>query len=318
MLLWPASVGAHPGGGPPGGTPGGPPVGTPGGPPPGVPISNSNGALPIGKATSAPDTDRGHSEGKGRTDVAPGKPTIGRVATFSGTTLTLTLPTGVSKTFTVDAHAFGQLNVHKGAELAVTSSDGVYATSVTPAEQTIRGTVESVSANTSQVTLSLPNGKTLTIMVAPEAAAHMALSKGIPLTLASHDGGFSADPVVVGKVTSFSGTTLTLTLPTGIVKTFTVDAHVFGQLKPALGSSVAVETANGSRALSVTPAEQTIRGIVESVSANTSQVTLTLPNGNLMMVMVAPEAAARIPLAPGTQLVLTSHDGGVSFTPGRP
>lgn len=184
-------------GGPPGGG-GGRPGGIGGGPPGGMPgaarIPNTttpNGMPPIGRPTSAPDTDRGRSEGKGQTDTTShGKPVIGKVASFNGSTLTLTLPNGTTKTFTVDPHAFGQLRPTPGQNVAVETNNGTEASSVVAADQTISGTVTATSLTS--VTIQLPNGQTRTISVAPQAATRMNLSPGVPVTVVSHDGGASA------------------------------------------------------------------------------------------------------------------------------
>ena len=182
--------GDHPGGGPPGGMPGASRNPNPF-PPMRQPDANPNGTMPIGKATTPPDTDRGRSEGKGRTDsTMHGKPAIGRVASFSGSTLTLTLPNGTVKTFQVDPHAYGQLKPKLGQNLAVETKNGTQASSVVPADQMISGTV--ISSTLTSVTLKLPNGQTRTIAVAPQAAARMNLSPGVPITVTSHDGGMSA------------------------------------------------------------------------------------------------------------------------------
>lgn len=192
-LLGLASIAAaHPGGGP-GGVPGGLPghsAGVPGS------IGNPNGAPPIGRATNAPDTDRGHSEGKGHTDLHQ-KPTVGRVTSFNGSLLTLTLPNGSTKTFAVDSRAFGQLRPAKGMRVAVTSNDGAHASLVVPADQTIRGTVSAISKDL--VTLKLPNGRQETISVAPQAAANMNLTPGASVIMTSHDGGVTALRVSVDR-----------------------------------------------------------------------------------------------------------------------
>jgi len=189
-----------------------PPAGVPAGPPAGVPTHGMPSTLPpvtvprpvtppqpqsapqpVGAPSpgTAPDTDRGRSDGRGQTDATThGRMTVGRVAAFSGTTLTLTLPTGVTKTFTVDAHAYGQLKPQVGQNLAVSSSDGTHVGAAVAADQTIRGTVSSVTRDT--VTLMLPNGRSQTISVASQAATRMNLTPGTKVTIVSHDGGQSA------------------------------------------------------------------------------------------------------------------------------
>lgn len=198
-----ADASGGPGGGRPGGI-GGPPGGMPGGaripttlPPVIQPNSrNPNGTPPVGKSTSAPDTARGRSEGKGQTDTTShGKPVVGKVASFNGSTLTLTLPNGTTKTFTVDPHAFGQLKPKQGQNVAVEMKNGSEASSVVAADQTIRGTV--TASSLTSVTIKLPNGQTRTISVAPQAATRMKLSPGVPVTIVSHDGGASAAAISI-------------------------------------------------------------------------------------------------------------------------
>ena len=182
-------------GGPPGGVSGGRPAGIPGGMPQGIhpngpPSSiNPNSGVPA----TTPATGRGQSgTAPGRTASSThSKPVVGKVASFSGTTLTLTLPTGVTKTFTVDAHAFGQLKPEPGTPVAVASEDGTNADSIVPANQAIQGTVSAVTRNS--VTMTLPNGNTVTVVVPAQAAAHVPLKPGSQAILISHDGGFSAD-----------------------------------------------------------------------------------------------------------------------------
>jgi hypothetical protein len=217
-LLFSASLSvadAHP----PGGLPVGPPAGIPGGPripvappiQPGLPSQsnqgtahNPNGRPPSGAATSAPDTDRGNSEGKGRTDTAGSHAFVGSVTAFNGTTLTLKLPNGTTKTFTVDAHAHGQLRAHNGQNVAIHVDAQGRVTQIAPADQTISGKVSGVTKNT--VTLTLPNGRTQTIGIASQAAAHISLMPGAQATIVSHDGGRTASSITVrGKHQSAKG-----------------------------------------------------------------------------------------------------------------
>lgn len=192
VAVVPGIAEAH--GGPQGGAPGAGRLGHG----PGAAPGNPNGAEPVGRATGAPDTDRGHSEGKGHTDVLKrAMPTVGRVASLHGSRLTLSLPNGTRKTFSVDARAFGQMRPARGESVAVESDDGMRASSIAPADRTIRGNLTAVSRDT--VTLKLPNGRTQTIFVAPEAAARMNLSPGTPLTVISHDGGASATQIRVDR-----------------------------------------------------------------------------------------------------------------------
>ncbi|HEV2262875.1 MAG TPA: hypothetical protein VGR69_11365 [Candidatus Rubrimentiphilum sp.] len=191
-LLSAAALAAPPGGvggGRPGTMPAVPPVGRPIGRPATAP--NPNGTPPVGRATNAPDTDRGRSEGKGRTDTTR---TMGTVASFTGTTLTLKLPTGITKTFTVNAHARGQLK--PGAAVVVTTRpNSSSVVSIVPANQSVTGTVVGTTKTT--VTLKLPNGRTQTISVASQAAAHMNLTPGSVVTVMSNNGGMTATKIIV-------------------------------------------------------------------------------------------------------------------------
>lgn len=190
-LLSAAAVAAPPGGG---GRPGGMPSQShPAAPsmPAGRPATAPS---PLGGATSAPDTDRGRSEGKGRTDTATaGTRTTGAVVSFSGTTLTLKLPNGTTKTFTVSANAGGQLRPGTPVVVTTNPSGGVLA--IVPANQSITGTV--VGVTKTAVTLMLPNGRTQTVNVASQAAAHMNLAPGSAVTLTSNNGGMTATKIFV-------------------------------------------------------------------------------------------------------------------------
>jgi len=101
-----------------------------------------------------------------------------------------------------------------------------------------------------------------------------------------------------------------LTLPNGTTKTFTVDPHAFGQLKPQPGQKVAVDSQNGTEANSVVAADQTISGTV--TAASLTSVTIQLPNGQTRTISVARQAAGRMNLTPGVPVTVTSHDGGAS------
>ncbi|GAC1389043.1 MAG: hypothetical protein NVSMB31_04360 [Vulcanimicrobiaceae bacterium] len=194
------AAGRGAGGGPPAGVGGGM-MGQPHGPASMPGSNNPNGMPPIGRpASPGPDTDRGHSEGQGKNDqsvAANVRPTVGKVASFSGTTLTLKLPNGTTKTFTVNEHAFGQLKPAAGQDLAVRSKNGTDVDSVVPANTTITGSVKSVTR--SAVTLLLPNGRTVTVNVAPQAVAHLKLTPGSQATLVSQDGGFSVSGIRSGN-----------------------------------------------------------------------------------------------------------------------
>ena len=199
LLFTTQAMAAPPGGGggrpPSAGPPGGMPGNMPGFPhmPSGLPNTVPS---PLGRPSSAPpDTDRGRSENKGKTDQTPSNRTAGTVASFSGTTLTLTLPTGVTKTFTVDAHAFGQLKPQAGQRVVVQSDGTGKVMAVMPADETVSGTVLGSTRQT--VTLRLPNGQTRTITVASAAASRLNLQPGMQVTLVSHDAGQTAASVVV-------------------------------------------------------------------------------------------------------------------------
>ena len=161
---------ARPGGGPPGGGPGA------------AGAHNPNGTPPIGKpATLGPDTDRGHSEGKGRTDTA-GKHFLGRVTTIRGEAVTILMPTGTVRTFTVGTALLPTVRVGERVVL-FTRSGGVLVTRAAPAVQTVRGTLVGVGKTT--VTVLLPNGRMHTITVAPEAAENMLRDKGRPVIVST-------------------------------------------------------------------------------------------------------------------------------------
>lgn len=204
----PALAGPHGGitGGVSGGVSGGvnvgaPPAGVPGDvhapslPNPGgiANPGNPNGTTPVGAPGKRGDTDRGRSEGKGNDDLAHGQRLVGKVASFHGSTLTLLLPNGTTKTYTVDPHAVGQMKPTRGESLAVESSDGMRATTIVDADQTIDGSVASMTKDS--LTLRLPNGKTQTLSVAASALAHMNLQPGTDVRVTSHDGGASASRI---------------------------------------------------------------------------------------------------------------------------
>lgn len=196
LMAAPLAVAAHPGAMPVGGVhaTGNLPIAQPQHP---VTANNPNGNPPVGKPVSpGSDTDRGRSEGKGHNDTMHGKNVVvGTVVSLNGTLLTLRLPNGTTKTFTVNPRAFGQRTPQPGQQIAIRTNDGMRADSFADANQTIRGTI--VAANTSMLTLKLPNGRTQTIWVAPSAATRINLTPGMPVTITTHDGGASAASIIV-------------------------------------------------------------------------------------------------------------------------
>ncbi|HET7812919.1 MAG TPA: hypothetical protein VFL13_00945 [Candidatus Baltobacteraceae bacterium] len=172
-----------------------PPVSVPGGavnvPPVQLPSTGSAPVQPSvngsasGSASAGAGVNRTNASLTGNT--AASASSVGKVTAVTGSTLTLTLPNGTSKTFKVSASAFGQNKPKLGQRLAVAADAQGNATSIMVADQSIRATVASVAKN--GVTLKLPNGRTVTMNVASQAVAHMHLTPGQHVTLTTHDGG---------------------------------------------------------------------------------------------------------------------------------
>ncbi len=113
----------------------------------------------------------------------------------------------------------------------------------------------------------------------------------------------------VGLVKSLSGKTLELRLADGTCRKFTVEPDVLGSLNPRRGTLVALNADNNGLAtgLQLAEVDRTIHGTVTSVVDD--QVTLRLPNNQTETTRVAPETAARLGLAPGVPLSVTSYRG---------
>lgn len=149
-----------------------------------------NGPPPVGKPATHGDVDRGSSEGKGHNDAPPGR-LIGRVVSFSGSTLVVRTPDDTLHTFKVSSAALGKFHPAPGSNIVIVRNGGVLVEKVIPADVTFTGRFKKKTKD--QVTFTLPNGETRTISVAPEAAAHM--RPGQTLIIVSHDGGVTATTI---------------------------------------------------------------------------------------------------------------------------
>lgn len=116
----------------------------------------------------------------------------------------------------------------------------------------------------------------------------------------------------VGLVKSLNGKTLELRLADGTCRKFAVEPNVLGSLNPRRGTLVALDTNNSGSVtgLQLAEVDRTIHGTVTSIVDD--QVTLRLPNNQTETTRVAPETAARIGLAPGVPLSVTSYRGTAS------
>jgi molybdopterin-binding protein len=246
LLLAPASALAAPPAGIGGGhipvVPAGPPVNVP---PVQLPNTPGTSNLPTHTSTTGASA-AAQSSTQASAAVST---TVGKVAAFNGTTLTLTLPNGTTKSFTVDAHAYGRLRPQNGEAVAVQTDARGNVVGIAAAKQRSSATVTGVSKN--DVTLKLPNGRTLTVAVAPQAAAHMNLTPGAQVSVSTHDGFQSA------------------------------------QISQAVNESTA-----------------TVTGVTKDT------VTLKLPNGKSVTVDVAAQAASRMNLTPGSQVMVSTNASG--------
>lgn len=172
-----------------------PPIGVPARVPGNIPpVSVPIQMPPTGPATGTGSSIRtnaradalGRSAQTGLRSSTTATTAVGTVTAFSGTTLTVTLPNRAVKTFTVDAHAAAAMNLRRGAQVAVGLDAKGDVVSFAPANQTLHATVASVAK--SNVTLRLPNGRSLTIALAPQAAARMNLTPGANVEVTTHDG----------------------------------------------------------------------------------------------------------------------------------
>lgn len=116
----------------------------------------------------------------------------------------------------------------------------------------------------------------------------------------------------VGLVKSLSGKTLELRLADGTCQKFTVEPDVLGSLNPRRGTLVALNANNNRQVtgLQLAEVDRTIHGTVTNVVDD--QVTLQLPNNKTEITRIAPETTARLGLAPGVPLSVTSYRGTAS------
>jgi molybdopterin-binding protein len=124
--------------------------------------------------------------------TVPSNKVVGIVKSYNNNTLELRDVTGGSQPYTLKSNAVGSLNLRQGMMVSLdTDQEGaVSAVEMAEIDQSYTGVITGINEET--VTLQLPDGQTTTTIIAPETAARMGLSRGVPL-----------------KVTTFRGTTAT-------------------------------------------------------------------------------------------------------------
>ena len=161
--------------------------------------SNPNGTSPVGAPAVHGNTDRGHSEGKGKNDLGKTH-VIGSISAISGNTVTVRSGKGTLQTFTLTPAEIA--SVRTGEHIVLFTNGGTTVTRLEPADMTLHGVVTNVVPNTlsrkTMVTVRLPNGKLRTITVANEAAENMRLRKGEPVIISTTTG-FLTPPSITVK-----------------------------------------------------------------------------------------------------------------------
>jgi molybdopterin-binding protein len=142
-----------------------------------------NGVPPVGAPAVHGDTDRGHSEGKGRNDLGKTH-VIGTVSAINGNMVTVRSGKNTVQTFTLTPAQAAEV---RSGEHIVFFTNGATVTRIAPANMTLHATVLNVVPSSlshkTMVTVRLPNGRTQTMIVANEAAENMKLRKGEPVVL---------------------------------------------------------------------------------------------------------------------------------------
>ena len=149
----------------------------------GAPGAKPNGPPPVGAPAVHGDTDRGHSEGKGRNDLGKTH-VIGTVSAINGNMVTIRSGKNTVQTFTLTPAQAAEV---RSGEHIVLFTNGTVVNRLEPANMTLHGVVTGVVPNSvsrkTMVTVRLPNGRTQTMIVANEAAENMKLRKGEPVVL---------------------------------------------------------------------------------------------------------------------------------------
>lgn len=146
---------------------------------------NPNGNPPVGQPIIKGDTDRGHSENKGRSGIA-GAHVIGSVTLIHGDVVTIRSSNGTTQAFTLTPAQVAEV---RAGEHVVFFTNGASVTKVSPAIVSFHGVITSLVPNATTrkttVVVRLPNGKLNTISVANEAAENMLLRKGEPVIVST-------------------------------------------------------------------------------------------------------------------------------------
>lgn len=116
----------------------------------------------------------------------------------------------------------------------------------------------------------------------------------------------------VGKVSAFSGNSLTLMLPNGTTKSFAVSAAGFGAALPRVGDRLAVSTDAAGNVVSIAAADQSLRATVTRITKN--GVVLALANGRTIAVNLASKIVSKLKLKDGSAVDIATHDGGRTST----
>lgn len=143
----------------------------------------------------------------------------------------------------------------------------------------------------------------------PETETLIALNQGTDISQTQTVTPASLNQNVPGIISSSNGTNVQIKLADGTSKNYQLNSNLVNSPNIRKGAFVALLVDENNVVQEVQPAEveKTLEGIVREVVG--SQVTLELPNGQLETTSVAPAVSARMGLAPGVPLIVTSYRG---------
>ncbi|MGB3206556.1 MAG: hypothetical protein WBB28_16335 [Crinalium sp.] len=167
-----------------------------------------------------------------------------------------------------------------------------------------------VLANSSQGSLQrIPSNYRDTEVGLPETETLIALDPGKDISQTQTVTPASLNQNVPGIISSSNGTTVQIKLADGTSQNYQLNPNLVNSSNIRRGAFVALLVDENKVVQEVQPAEveKTLEGVVREVVG--SQVTLELPNGQLETTAVAPAVSARMGLAPGVPLIVTSYRG---------
>ncbi|AFZ11031.1 hypothetical protein Cri9333_0027 [Crinalium epipsammum PCC 9333] len=170
--------------------------------------------------------------------------------------------------------------------------------------------LQGISSNYANTEVGSPETETLIalkegthISQAPSQTPSQAPSQAPSVTSAS------VKQNVSGIISAYNGTNMEMRLGDGTSKNFEFNPNLLNSPNIAKGAFVKLSVDENQIVQEVQPAEvaETVEGTVREVSG--SQVTMELDDGKMITTTVAPAVSARMGLADGVRLMVTSFQG---------